>query len=711
MKYNLHYVPFLLVSEVVVAQPRVLQASVQHFQSKEAGPWQPLMAMAFGNPPQEITGIFDSGSGDTVIPQARSRLCKSPNQQCAEPAAIVRGQFDRNQSSDVKDVTGERFNASFSGGDVFLGDYIKTTVTVAGGSVPDAQVALANEGGTTDDFPVFAIYGFGPSASVQTNKTYENLPQAMKSAGVTKGNSYSVVLNSTPFANGSVFIGGIDRSKFTGELQKVDIVKNIDRGVIDDFFATMSSISLDMSGGDGTQNAKREEQPARRTFGRFSGHRRAARVTKEAKGTHGNDQAIDRRNDPIGDGNGDGDIGDFDTGNFNDIGNGNNNENGNNGGSGGNNVDGNRSGDRDSSNNSGSNDSGSNGNGNGIDNGSDGNGVDGNKGQINDQKDSGNDGNGIENDGKDNNKDGNGNDGSANGNLGKSNGNRNGDRNNGNGKDNQNSNSNVVSGNGNEVGGEVDGNKGDGNNRNTGNNRNNGNNGTNGKNKNKNNGNDNDNGNGNGNGNNTNKGNGNENTKNKNKKKNKNKNKNQNGNKGNNGNTGNTGNTGSNGNNGNLINLGLKKKEGLTLFDTGGIDLTLPAGVVKSMAKALDTEFSEEDGLGPVECDKLSAGNKLVMGFNNDSVKTTLGLDKLRLSEELTNPAIKNDGLCQVGVNVIRKPPKPKDGEEPEETFNIMGFVYYTDVYTVFDLESNSLWFAQAEGDPSAPGGQLEEFP
>lgn len=159
---------------------------------------------------------------------------------------------------------------------------------------------------------------------------------------------------------------------------------------------------------------------------------------------------------------------------------------------------------------------------------------------------------------------------------------------------------------------------------------------------------------------------------------------------------------GGNSTSGNLIDLGLTEDQAFTLFDTGGVALTLPAGVLKNMAKALDTDFSDEFGdLGPVECGKLNAGNKIVMGFNEDGVQMTLGLDKIRLSEEQTDPELAKAGLCQVGAFA----------GDPKENLNSMGFVFFTDVYTVFDLDSNSLWFAQAKGDPGAPAGQLEEFP
>ncbi|PMB68372.1 putative aspartic-type endopeptidase OPSB [Beauveria bassiana] len=476
MRHDWQHLSLLLASDVVVAQ-RVLQGSVQHFQSDAAGPWQPLLSLGFGTPPQEIVGIFDTGSSDTIIPKAGSELCQVNNQQCTEPAPVVLGEFDPEVASDVKELKGETFDAGFSGGDEFNGEYIETTISVGGdggGEIPGAQVALASGGQPSGDFPQFSIFGTGPREAEATDQKYDNLPQIMKNAGVVKGNSYSVVMNPTPLANGSVFFGGIDRSKFSGELQKVAIDRD-DSGKISDYVVKMTSLKLDM-GGSSNKTAKltKNQKRAHRSLLRRGVRRRSIRqrVGTKAKGTYGGGRVSTQSAEDEDDG-----------------------ENG---------------------------------------------------------------------------------------------GNKNG------------------------------GNKNGGNATTPG-----------------------------------------------------------------------------------LIDLGLKKKETFTLFDTGGVDLQLPAGVLRKMARALDANFSEEDGLGPVECDKLSADNKLVLGFNNDKVKATMALDKIRVSEDIADPELTRAGLCEVGVSAV----------DPSTNLNSIGFGFFTDVYTVFDLESNSLWFAQAKGDPSAPGAQLEEFP
>ena len=85
----------LLFGDLIAAQ-KVFEVPVQHFQGLQTGPFQPLLSMGFGTPPQIITGIFDTGSSDVIIPQARSAVCKLRNQQCrdVDDALTAMGDFD-----------------------------------------------------------------------------------------------------------------------------------------------------------------------------------------------------------------------------------------------------------------------------------------------------------------------------------------------------------------------------------------------------------------------------------------------------------------------------------------------------------------------------------------------------------------------------------------------------------------------------------------
>ncbi|ATY64948.1 Peptidase catalytic [Cordyceps militaris] len=273
MKHSRHLPLLLLAGEAATTQPRVFQNLVQHFESAEMGPFIPFVELGFGAAPavQPITGIFDTGSSDTIVPEAGSEVCQQARQQCTAPAPVVLGQFDPAAAAAAGDfcrLDGQRFNATFGGGDQYDGDYIKTSVVLGQdgqGRVAGAQVALASHSEPQTELPQVPVFGLGPILNEASDRPYNNLPKKMKKAGVTKGQAYSVVLNPTPLGNGSVFFGGIDRAKFEGELNEVPLAKN-KRGELPEFVVKMSSVALVPGARDAANNgsARRNADAGRR---------------------------------------------------------------------------------------------------------------------------------------------------------------------------------------------------------------------------------------------------------------------------------------------------------------------------------------------------------------------------------------------------------------------------------------------------------------
>lgn len=196
MKQSLQF-SLLLAGRAAMAQS-VIQRSVQHFESLDSGPFLPFITFGFGTPAQDITGIFDTGSSDVIIPEAGSAVCKLKTQQCTAPAPVVRGQFDPKAASDFKPLDGQSFNATFAGGDQYDGNYIETTVTLGDngeGLVPNAQVALATNSKPQSGLPQVPVFGLGPQPLEATDNKYDNLPKKTQESGDIKNQAYSFVAN------------------------------------------------------------------------------------------------------------------------------------------------------------------------------------------------------------------------------------------------------------------------------------------------------------------------------------------------------------------------------------------------------------------------------------------------------------------------------------------------------------------------------------
>ncbi|KFG87178.1 putative aspartic-type endopeptidase (OpsB) [Metarhizium anisopliae] len=392
--------PIVLAPNVLSQAPpaKLAVAAIEHFESFQAGPFQPLMHIDLGDSRQNIKCIFDTGSSDIIVPKAGSAVCKLANQQCRK-APVVMGDFEPAESKDVTQVDGSTFNASFSGGDGFDGPYIKTTINIGGAKVDESQVALAVNGSLPGDFPQFPICGVGPVEAEQTDKKYVNLVAKMKENGVIGSNVMGVVLNRNAFENGSVVFGGIDKSKFKGELQEVPI-DPVQGGKIADFVVNMTSIRLQMNdrppkqgqqGQQGQQGkgGKKGKQSQQGQQVRRSHHGRA--LPRPSGGSHGHHVLSKREgnNEDNGDNGGRGDRGGNGGKGDNQRDRGNRNN-----GDGGNNKKGNGKNNQNGGNNKKNNKNGNQDNGN-QDNGNQNNGNQNNGNQNNGNQNNGNQNNGI----------------------------------------------------------------------------------------------------------------------------------------------------------------------------------------------------------------------------------------------------------------------------------------------------------------------------
>lgn len=174
--------------------PGYVTGSVQHLIGRGGTAMIPTMELGFGNPPQKVKVLLDTGSSDLVVPQTGSDICNDPQQQCSENrGGLVTGSFDAKGSDGVTRLN-SRVTATYVNGVALQGNFVKAPLTLQSQTVQAMQIALVTQGKLPPGEPLFPVFGIGPIQG-EAGQPYPNIPAGMKATGATKSNAFGLYLN------------------------------------------------------------------------------------------------------------------------------------------------------------------------------------------------------------------------------------------------------------------------------------------------------------------------------------------------------------------------------------------------------------------------------------------------------------------------------------------------------------------------------------
>ncbi|MCJ1314883.1 hypothetical protein MMC15_000197 [Xylographa vitiligo] len=207
--------------------------------------------VTIGNPPQPIVMQIDTGSADFWVNTPSSSLCSG---SFTDPAAVgavgcAFGTYSTNESSSSHYLS-SNFIVSYAVSGMASGDFVTDDMTVGGVIVKALQLGV---GYNSTVIPNLWGISFPAAEGVvtvaaQPQSQYNNSVQQMVSQGLIQSPTYSLWLNDAYASQGSLLFGGIDTSKYQGQLQVLPLVPSDARGVIDQLYVNMTSISLSTGG-------------------------------------------------------------------------------------------------------------------------------------------------------------------------------------------------------------------------------------------------------------------------------------------------------------------------------------------------------------------------------------------------------------------------------------------------------------------------------
>ncbi|RMZ13482.1 hypothetical protein D0862_02323 [Hortaea werneckii] len=187
--------------------------------------------------------ILDTGSADLYFDSANSATCQSTGEYSCRG-----GSFSPDDSSTYQVVDPyPAFDTAFGDGSTAAGPFGEDTVGIGDVRIENVQFGLAQELDITTGYAV-GLMGLGYSYIEASYSTYPNIPEVLQSTGVINSRLYSVYLNDLSDISGTILFGGIDPSKYTGDLTTLNILPDIISGGISMFVTTVTDLSITEDG-------------------------------------------------------------------------------------------------------------------------------------------------------------------------------------------------------------------------------------------------------------------------------------------------------------------------------------------------------------------------------------------------------------------------------------------------------------------------------
>lgn len=203
--------------------------------------------ITIGTPPQSFGVDLDTGSSDLwVISALDLDDCESsePSSPDGYPGCIW-GTYNQNASSTYELVESGAFEIDYADGTGVSGDFISDNVGFGGNVIVKNQImGLANY----TDNDQYGLMGVGfdtNEANASFGVTpYPSLLDNLKSQGLINVKAFSLWLDDLNSNTGSILFGGIDRSKYLGELIALPIQPDIYTDNFTSFTVSLTSVDF-----------------------------------------------------------------------------------------------------------------------------------------------------------------------------------------------------------------------------------------------------------------------------------------------------------------------------------------------------------------------------------------------------------------------------------------------------------------------------------
>lgn len=201
-----------------------------------------------GTPAQSLRFHIDTGSSDLWANSATSTFCEQSaqtlEQEGYEPCTVS-GTYAANKSSTYKYVN-SKFFIQYADTTGASGDYVADTVRFGTTDLTSQQFGVGYASNSSEGVMGIGYPNLEVAVQYDRGSSYANIPQNMANQGLINTPAYSLWLDDLQSSTGNILFGGVDTSKFTGELTTVPIVAEQNEYL--EMIVALSGISIDNNG-------------------------------------------------------------------------------------------------------------------------------------------------------------------------------------------------------------------------------------------------------------------------------------------------------------------------------------------------------------------------------------------------------------------------------------------------------------------------------
>ncbi|EHY58348.1 hypothetical protein HRR83_007287 [Exophiala dermatitidis] len=197
-----------------------------------------LINVTVGTPGQPFSLQLDTGSSDIWFPAVNADICEDNVQNCPL------GMYDYSKSSTYSDPDAPEFQIQYVDGSQVAGAYISDVLNIGNTKLTNMTMAAALTANTRGLGIMGIGFESGEAGYLLNGFSYPNVISVLKNEGYINTLSYSLWLDDKNSNTGSILFGGVDTSKYLGDLVALPIQLDTQTGTISSMTVAWTGLTV-----------------------------------------------------------------------------------------------------------------------------------------------------------------------------------------------------------------------------------------------------------------------------------------------------------------------------------------------------------------------------------------------------------------------------------------------------------------------------------